>query len=428
MKKELNHILLGCIADDFTGASDAASFLAKNGLKTLLFNGIPRESQDVSGCAAIVIALKTRSIAAADAARDTLEAATWLKNNGAESLYIKYCSTFDSTPKGNIGPDIDAVLEKFGIQYTLLCPSLPVNQRIVRDGVLIVDGKPIAEGHMAHHPLNPIWDSRIAELMRPQGKYECLILNGETMKKPKAEILASVEAFGKTHEHFYVIPDYTTDEEGKKIAEVFGDHALLTGGSGLLEHISNILREKYNCETGEKIPTATNGLGIALSGSCSTMTCKQCTKYSNEKNAIAIYPAKILEGTQTADAVFDEIAKHPEKEYLVFSAGAIDESSRKYKDEETFMKASAALEQFMADIAEKAYKAGYKRIICAGGETSSAICLRLGFDAFIIGESIDPGVPVLTPIRNKDVRMVLKSGNFGKEDFFAKALNMTKGS
>jgi uncharacterized protein YgbK (DUF1537 family) len=423
---KLDHILIGCIADDFTGASDAASFLAKNGIKTLLFNGIPEDQEDVHDCAAIVIALKSRSIPANDAVAETLAAAEWLKSHQVDQLYLKYCSTFDSTPEGNIGPDIDAILDKYQIKYTVLCPALPVNRRIVDNGILIVDDKPIAEGHMAHHPLNPIWDSRISELMRPQGKYPCMIIGADLLAKTKSEILSAVEDFGKDKKHFYIIPNYVTDADWAKIAEVFGGIGLLTGGSGLLEHLSNVYKGRYDCTSGEELSAAVAGKGIALSGSCSTMTSRQCKSYGQKHETIAVYPAKLLSGEQTADTIWQTVNAEPEKEFLVYSAGATDPKSREYKDQETFNLASKALENTMAEVAHKAFDAGYTRIICAGGETSSAICLALDFDAFIIGPSIDPGVPVLTPLHQRNIRLALKSGNFGKEDFFEKALNMTR--
>ena len=446
MKRKLDHILLGCVADDFTGASDAASFLAKQGIKTLLFNGVPRGTEEIEGCAAVVIALKTRSIPADEAVRDTLAAMRWLEEHGTEQFYIKYCSTFDSTPKGNIGPDIDAALEQYGIRYTLLCPSLPVNRRIVKDGVLIVDGKPIAEGHMAHHPLNPIWASGIPELMEPQGKYDCMIIGEELLSRTKEEILAEVERFGEGREHFYIVPDYTTDEQGRKIVEVFGENRLITGGSGILEHMAARYREEYDCRTGEELPTWTPGRGIALSGSCSTATCGQCQAYETEYPAIPVYPARILAGSQSAEEIWEtvrsagagagEIAQSAGKEaacqcagvpeFLVYSAGATDPESRRYKDEEEAARASQALEETMAKLGKMAFDDGYTRIIVAGGETSGAVALALGFDAFIIGESIAPGVPVLIPLHNQNVRLALKSGNFGQRDFFARALSMTR--
>lgn len=426
MKNKLNNVLLGCIGDDFTGSSDAASFLAKEGIKTLLFNGIPKDNEELEDCAAIVIALKTRNVAPSKASKDTLQAMKWLEKQGIEQYYIKYCSTFDSTPKGNIGPDIDAALENYNIPYTVLCPSLPVNKRVVKNGILIVDGKPIAEGHMAHHPLNPIWASEISALMRDQGKYECLVLNEQIMNEKKEEILSVVNNFAKNHKHFYVIPEYATDEQGKKIVDVFGDLKLLTGGSGLLEFLADKYTQLYDCVEGDHEPTSVKGKGIALSGSCSTATCAQCNKYSSGKPSIAIYPEKLLTGEQSAEKVWNVVKKYPEQEFLIYSAGATDPKSRQYSTKEREMEASNVLETTMAQIARYAYNDGYTRIICAGGETSGAIALELGFDAFIIGQSIAPGVPVLTPLHNKNIRVVMKSGNFGQDDFFDRAFNITR--
>lgn len=426
MNKKTNNKLLGCIADDFTGASDAASFLAKKGVNTLLFNGIPDDSETIQDYEAVVIATKIRSIPAEEAVRDTLKASKWLKQQGAEQIYYKYCSTFDSTPKGNIGPDIDCILDQYSIRYTFLCPSLPVNNRLVKNGVLFVDGKPVAEGHMANHPLNPIWASEIAELMRPQGKYPCMIIDGNLLKKTKDEILSAVNQFGEGKEHFYVIPDYSSDEEGKRIAEVFGDLPFMTGGSGILEHLADRYKNQNECNLKETDSHGVLGRGIALSGSCSTMTCRQCLKYEMKNQAIAVYPSRLMDGTQTVDSIWKQVQEEPDKDFLIYSAGATDPESRRYKDNETFLKASQILERVMAQLGRKAYDAGFTRIICAGGETSSVICMELGFDAFIIGASIAPGVPILTPLHAQHMRLVLKSGNFGEEDFFNKAFEMTK--
>lgn len=426
LKKQQNHILIGCVADDFTGASDAASFLAGQGIRTLLFNGIPKDTEVILDCAAVVIALKTRSIPAEDAVRDTLEALKWLDSHHTEQFYIKYCSTFDSTPKGNIGPDIDAALEQYGIPYTLLCPSLPVNKRIVKDGILIVDGRPVAEGHMAEHPLNPIWDSRIEKLMESQGKYPCMVLGEEILSKPVETVLAEVEAFGKDKEHFYIVPDYTTEEQGKKIVEIFGSNRLLTGGSGLLKHLADRCRERYDCFCEEEIRSWTPGKGIALCGSCSTASGRQCRDYEKKHSAVVLYPSGLLEKTCTVDEVWEQVAANPDEEYLIYSAGATDPKSRSYKSKEEAEKASAVLEKTMAELGRRAYNHGYTRIMVGGGETSGAVALALGFDGFIIGESIAPGVPVLVPLQDPEVRLALKSGNFGQDDFFEKALFMTK--
>lgn len=421
-----NQIILGCVADDFTGASDAASFLAKQGIKTILFNGVPKHEEDLQGCAAVVIALKSRSVPANEAVDSTLQAFKWLEKHHTKHFYFKYCSTFDSTPKGNIGPVADSVLEHWNLNYTLLCPALPINKRIVKDGVLIVDDKPIAEGHMANHPLNPIWESRIDLLMNPQSKYPCMVIDDELLHQSKETIIAKVNEFGKDKQHFYIIPDYKNEVDGQKIAEVFGDIRFITGGSGILAHLADKIKANYDCETGLSYPSYTSGKALALSGSCSRATCKQCNIYAQNHITKALYPSELLSGKVTVDSLNQFIQEHQNEEILLYSAGATDSNSRIYDSKETERKASKILETTMATLAKKAYDNGYTRIIVAGGETSGAVMLALNFDAFIIGESIDPGVPIMIPLRNTNIRLALKSGNFGADDFFAKAFKMTK--
>ncbi len=423
--KKSNHILLGCVADDFTGASDAASFLANQGIKTLLFNGIPEDGTLVEDCAAIVIALKTRSAPAEQAVADTSRALEWLRNHNTEQFYIKYCSTFDSTPQGNIGQNIDVALDICETKYTLICPSLPVNGRMVSNGILYVDGVPVAESHMAKHPLNPIWDSRIKELMRPQGQYPCMVISPALWDKSDEEIMATVEKFAAGKKHFYIVPEYKTDEDGEKITRLFGANSLLTGGSGLLAHLAQRLKSVYDCSSEEPLLSGIKGQALILSGSCSQATAQQCKNYAAEHVTMPIYPKNLLDGTQTVDDLWTFISSHEEDDVLIYSAGATDPSSRKYASKEESIRASIALEAIMAQLGKKAIDSGFTRLIVAGGETSGAVTLALGFNAFQIGESVAPGVPVMIPLHRPDTRIVLKSGNFGQLDFFERALRIS---
>lgn len=261
MKKEENNLFLGCIADDFTGASDAASFLVKGGLKTVLINGIPEDNLIIdSNCSAIDIALKTRTQNKKEAVEDTKKAAQWLKDRGVKQLFIKYCSTFDSTREGNIGPIVDSILETYKAKYTILCPALPINKRTVKDGYLYVDGIPLNESSMKNHALAPMWESDIAKLMEPQGKYKSLKINYETFEKSKEEILAIINEFGKDKEHFYVIPDLIKEEDAKKIVETFGDLEVLTGGSGLMTELG--YKYSSNLEEIQYVASKTKGNGL----------------------------------------------------------------------------------------------------------------------------------------------------------------------
>lgn len=421
----MGKVILGIVADDFTGASDAASFLVRQGIKTVMFNGVPQKPlQDSHEKIAVVVALKTRTEETNKAVSESLKAFSWIKKNGAEQLYSKYCSTFDSRKEGNIGPIIDCVLEKYQIKYTVLAPALPVNGRVVKNGHLLVNGVPLNETHMKHHPLTPMWDSDLSELIRPQGKYESLKITDEMLKLSNDEILKVVEEFGKNKDHFYVIPDYFEDHHAEKIVEIFGDLPFLTGGSGLMTPLG----KKYRKEnvTSEIIDSKTFGRAIVLAGSCSMATLQQIEEFQKSgRKSIKIDPIRLVDGEQTKEEIWEQIESINEDAVLVYSSDH-PENVRKAQKAGS-QKVSEMLEQTMAYIAKNAEKKGVNRIIVAGGETSGAVTQILGYDSYLIGESIAPGVPVMVPLMNKDLRLVLKSGNFGQNDFFIRAVDMTKG-
>lgn len=407
------NIFLGIVADDFTGASDAASFLAEAGVSTVLFNGIPKQSLDLREEAeAVVIALKSRTAPVKEAVRESLAAFAWLKQMGAEQLYLKYCSTFDSTPEGNIGPVTDAVMEQYGYEKTVLCPALPVNGRTVKQGILYVNGVPLAESAMRDHPLTPMRQSRIAQLMMPQGKYPCV------------EIGAG-EKVSEAAKKYYLIPDYYEETHGDRIAEQFGDLPFLTGGSGLVGALGRryVKRQKKDpAAIGRSYPGVT-GKAVLLAGSCSAVTLKQIDDY--EKKGYPLYrirPAELLSGVQNQDQIWQWILEEG-TDGLVYSSSK-PEDLRK-SQELGRERVASAIEQLLAGLARQAVEAGYTRVIVAGGETSGAVTKALGYDAFYIGPSVAPGVPVMIPVANPELRLVLKSGNFGQEDFFKRALQMT---
>jgi uncharacterized protein YgbK (DUF1537 family) len=418
-----HRLLVGCVADDFTGASDAASFLISKGLKTLLFNGIPQGHMEE--CNAVVIALKSRTQETKSAVADSLQAFRWLKEQGAEHFYFKYCSTFDSTKEGNIGPVTDALLEELGEKCTILCPALPVNKRTVKDGILYVDGIPLSETHMKNHPLTPMWESEIAKLMEPQGKYPTLNVNSQLLAQPEEEIRKVVEEFGKDKEHFYIVPDYVTDEDGEKIAQVFGGLKVLTGGSGILAPLAARYLKDLGQEGGNIVESVTPGKGLVLAGSCSKATLGQIADFQEKGHpSYQMDPIKMLNGEETVEDIWNFITQHGEEEVLIYSSAkpeTVLEVQKVGKE-----KVAALLEGTTAELAARAVAAGYHRIIVAGGETSSAVAKKLGYNSFEIGQSIAPGVPVMAPLSSPEIRIVLKSGNFGQVDFFQRALDETR--
>lgn len=419
------NILIGCVADDFTGASDAASFLVKAGLNTVLFNGVPEDTVELNNFGAIVIAMKTRSDESKKAVKDSLEAFTWLKELGCKHLYSKYCSTFDSTKEGNIGPILDAVLENFNEKAAILCPALPVNKRIVKDGCLYVDGVLLHESSMKNHPINPMWEADIEKLMKPQSKYPCIKVNYDMLELTKDEIQKEINDYGKDKEHFYIVPDYITDVHAVKIAEVFGDMGILSGGSGILTSLALKYKKESNIKENKCTKSQTSGNAIILAGSCSVTTLKQIEKYRNSgKLYYKIDPIKLLNEELTIDDIWRFICLNKESEILIYSSDSIEKIIEVQKQGKE--KVAKILEGIMGELARRAVDSGFKRIIVAGGETSGAVTKRLQYDAYIIGESIAPGVPIMTPLKDQEIRLILKSGNFGQTDFFERALNMTR--
>lgn len=399
--------VLGCVADDFTGASDAASFLQKAGLRTILLNGVPDRKISVGQYDAIVIALKTRTEPVCEAVSHTMEAVEWLEKHQASQYYLKYCSTFDSTKEGNIGPILDAVLEYFNEPYTLLCPALPVNGRTVQNGHLYVNGVPLDESPMKNHPLTPMWDSRIKNLMEAQSKYSCLELSREQLDEDDIEGILARESGGQ--KHFYVIPDYETEQDAKKIAEVFGKKKVLTGGSGILQYLGGRADK-----------------GVVLAGSCSQATLQQIETYIQAGHAsYKIYPEKLWSGEVKVDDILAFVEAHSEDYVLVYSS----DTAEQVKESQKLGKEQVAelIEMTISELAKCLADRGYKHIVVAGGETSGAVTKRLGYFLFEIGKSVAPGVPLMVPPEDRTMRLVLKSGNFGQPDFFEQAVNMVKG-
>lgn len=413
-------IILGCIADDFTGGSDAASFLTAGGMNTVLLNGVPEELNLPAGCEAVVIALKSRTQETTQAVHDSLQAIKWLRNQGAEHFYVKYGSTFDSTPAGNIGPIVDAVIAELNTSKTILCPALPANGRTVQNGILYVNGVPLAESPMKDHPLTPMWASRIANLMESQGKYPALELNRSTLQDPEL-VKAQIEQFAADHSRYYLVPDYVDENDAQTIISLFGHYAVLTGGSGILTAWARYL--KGDAEV--VLPrTGTDGPALLLAGSCSVATRRQIRWHETHGGtSFQLNDEDLLSGVQTPETVWANVQKADSESPLIYSNDTPE--GLRAKPADVLKRVSALVENTLSELGALAVVSGVKRIIVAGGETSGAVTRRLGWNAFQIGGSIAPGVPVLIPLEDPKMRLVLKSGNFGQEDFFERALRMT---
>ncbi|MCG4255138.1 four-carbon acid sugar kinase family protein [Acetobacter senegalensis] len=415
-------MLIGVIADDFTGASDIASALAsgvegKGGLSTVQFLGIP-DGVAPTGIDAGVVSLKSRSIAAREAVRQSVAAADWLIKAGVEQIIFKYCSTFDSTPQGNIGPVAEALADRLGASKVIFCPSFPANGRTVYQGNLFVHDVPLAESGMAHHPLTPMRDSDIRRVLQSQaarrvGHLPYQVVQGGAQSIKKA--LAQMEAP-------FVVVDAISDCNLVQLAESQASAPLVTGGSAIAAGLAENFIRRGHARSGQFHGETIDGPEIVIAGSCSGATLGQIEYHRASHPEMAIDVDAVMSGEVDADTYLPFLLENAGNAPLLHSSAPQNVLERIQKHYGS-SKVAARLDRLFGDIAAKAVAHGVRRVVVAGGETSGAVANALGFSSLRVGKQIDPGVPVLISTTEKPVALALKSGNFGAPDFFEKALN-----
>lgn len=409
---------LGVIADDFTGATDIAGFLVENGLSTLQLSGVPEHDGDLPRVDAVVISLKSRSCPAGEAVRDSLAALAWFQARGCPRIYQKYCSTFDSTAAGNIGPVTDALLAALGQDFTLICPALPVNGRTVYQGNLFVGALPLAESGMRHHPITPMQDSNLLRLMEGQAQGRAGLVPFATIDKGAAAIAGAFEQLAEDGVRYAVV-DTLTEQHLLDIATAALHMPLVTGGSGLAIGLARQLGSG-DLQGAREAGWPRGSRAVVLSGSCSEMTNRQVTRYRQHAPALALDVARCLEDADYPAELAQWVLAQPlAPAPLVYATTSPGELAR-IQESHGQQAASDAVEHCFARLAQLLQGAGVDGFIIAGGETSSRITQALGVKAFHIGPQIAPGVPWVRAI-DAPLSLALKSGNFGDEDFFDKA-------
>jgi uncharacterized protein YgbK (DUF1537 family) len=412
-------MLLGAIADDFTGASDLANTLTKEGMATTQFIGVPG-SPAPADCEAGVVALKTRSIRPADAVAQSLKALEWLQAQGCRQFLFKYCSTFDSTPEGNIGPVAEALLDALGAEIAVVCPVFPATGRRLFMGHLFVGDRLLSESGMEKHPLNPMTDPDIRRWLRLQVKGDVGHVDAETVRAGPAAI---GQAFARetAAARRLVVVDAISDDDLRAIGTAAAGHRLITGGSGIALGLpDNFRRQGLLSGKGDAVP-AVPGRGVVLSGSCSIASRRQVAAYLEGHPGLAVDPSDLASGRIDAAEALRWIAAQGDAEPIVYSTAepeAVAAAQKAYGREAI----AGRIEGFFGDLAKGLAESGYRRVVVGGGETSGAVVAALGIDRLQVGPEIDPGVPVLVTDRGGPFGMALKSGNFGAPDFFAKAL------
>ncbi|MBY4951612.1 four-carbon acid sugar kinase family protein [Pantoea sp. DY-17] len=411
---------LGVIADDFTGATDIASFLVQNGLPTIQFNGVP-ESHDALSAQAIVISLKSRSCPAQQAIDQSLAALQWLQQQGCDRFYFKYCSTFDSTEQGNIGPVTDALLAALGETQTVISPSLPVNGRTVYQGYLFVGDQLLSESGMRHHPVTPMTDSNLVRLMTRQAKGQAAVINAAQLDQGADAVRAQLDTL-KAQGINYVVLDALHEQHLLTQGEALKETRLVTGGSGLAIGIARAWATQQQNSDAEHAGRPQGDRAVVISGSCSQMTNRQVQAYRQQAPSHEVLVERCLDNTESyAQELCDWVAAHHQSDLapLLF-ATADAQQLQAIQQQYGAARSSEAVEQLFAAVTRELKTRGWQRFIVAGGETSGVVAQSLGVTAFHIGPMISPGVPWVRDI-HQPLSLALKSGNFGDEQFFARA-------
>src|SRR3954470_2900653 len=414
-------ILLGCIADDFTGATDLANNLVRSGMRAVQAIGVPAGplEEDVD---AVVVALKSRTIAANEAVAQSLAALAWLRREGVRQVYFKYCSTFDSTPRGNIGPVTEALLDALhgpGKGFTIACPAFPENKRTVFKGYLFAGDVLLNESGMQDHPLTPMTDANLVRVLQAQTRRKVGLVPYDIIARgtsPIRERFSQLKAEGVG----IAVLDAISNDDLVRIGPALAGMPLVTAGSGIAIGLPQNWKDSGRLgQVADALPPF-EGLGAVISGSCSQATNAQVAQFREAgRPAFAIDPLAIAAGEDVAAAALrwaePLLAKGPVLVHATAEPSAVKAVQARLGVE----KAGALVESTLAAVARGLVERGVRRLVVAGGETSGACVQALGVAQMRIGTQIDPGVPwchARSPAAPDGLRLALKSGNFGGED------------
>jgi 3-dehydrotetronate 4-kinase len=423
-------LALGCIADDYTGASDLANTLTRCGLRTVQTIGVPSDDLALPEVDAVVVSLKSRSIEADLAVTRSRAAEKWLRGRGASHLLFKICSTFDSTDKGNIGPVMDALRADSSDAIVLVTPAFPELGRTVYQGNLFVGSVPLNESPLKDHPLNPMHDSNLVRVLARQSKTAIGLVDITVVARGRDAVRARLADLARQGIGAAIV-DAVFDRDLETIGNVALDHRLSVGASGIGLGLARALvaSSKVKPSASSAIAEApVGGPAACLAGSCSQATLGQIANAEKRMAVLHLDPERVVAGNEEARRALawtkDRLEQGP---VLIASSSTPDQvaalQARHGRDA-----AGHAIERAMADIAEGLVRSGVRRLVVAGGETSGAVVDRLRIPGFLVGAEIAAGVPVLRAVgaNEGDMLLALKSGNFGGPEFFSDALRLMR--
>ena len=418
-------LVLGCIADDVTGATDLAINLSLGGMRVVQLLSVPTvETLNAMDADAVVVGLKTRAAPKADAVAQSLACLKVFRDAGVERCYFKYCSTFDSTSDGNIGPVAGALLDALALPQTIFCPAFPANGRTVYQGHLFVHGRLLHESGMEHHPLNPMTDANLVRVLEEQSDRKVGLIRFEDVDNHSVEErLQELASDGCP----FAITDACHDKHLETIARVATELPLVTGGSALGKFLAFAYRDAGLLRSKRQLPRTPNipGRSLIISGSCADATRKQVAWMKSRLPSWQLTADLAVAGpteaaAQAIDWVRDTVTNDPIMIYATASPQDVAEGQQRHGAQ-----VAQDIESALAEIAATLItEFGFTRLVIAGGETAGAVVGRLGICALEIGSEICPGVPWTQSIGQRSIALALKSGNFGDEEFFAESLEM----
>jgi uncharacterized protein YgbK (DUF1537 family) len=421
---------LGCIADDYTGASDLANTLTRCGLRTVQTIGVPSDDLELPEVDAVVVSLKSRSIEAGLAVTRSRSAEQWLRGRGADHVLFKICSTFDSTDAGNIGPVMDALRDDSGDKIVLVTPAFPETGRTVYQGNLFVGSVPLNESSLKDHPLNPMHDSNLVRVLARQSRTKVGLVDLADIARGADAVRARLadlagKGFGA------VIADAVFERDLETIGKVALDHRVSVGASGLGLGLARALVASGRVASSTPnalADAAVGGPAACLAGSCSQATLRQIASAEAVMLVLHLDPERVVAGPDEARRALAWASERLKDGPVLIASSSTPDQVAALQSRHGRDAAGHAIEQAMADIAEGLVESGVRRLVVAGGETSGAVVDRLGIPGFLVGAEIAAGVPVLRAVGAKDGAMLLalKSGNFGGPEFFSDALKLMR--
>jgi 3-dehydrotetronate 4-kinase len=405
---------IGCIADDYTGGTDVAAAFRRQGLRTVLLFGAPDDATRRDDCDAVVVALKTRALAAEAAVKMSLAARNWLTDAGVDTIYFKYCSTFDSTAAGNIGPVADALLDAAGEAMTVVCPATPEHGRTVYQGHLFVADQLLSDSSMRHHPLTPMTDSYLPRLMAGQTPHPVRLLNWQKIRRGSAAVGAALrDAAADDVRH--VVVDALDDEDLTTIARAVDGMAVVTGAAGLAGAIGRVIRGRDGDFASPAPVPAPPGATVIFAGSCSMATLRQVSNARQRFASLRLDPRTVATPADLFEPALAWLGDHlGDQPVMIYSSAPAEERGPADAD------VANQLETTIGALARAAVDAGARRVVVAGGETSGAVVDALGVKSVVVDAEADRGVPwCSTP--DHQISLLLKSGNFGEPDLLVRA-------